>query len=258
VSNPYESPSGIKAPPKKLGPLPISRVGMNISEALNFAFGHPNWMVNCILIGVVNLIPILGPIVTLGYLYDDYTAHLQHGTPSPSEFKIEKFMDYLQRGIGAFLAVLLVSLATGFLAILCVAPFLISGLLVMKESNELGVTLFIMGECFGILVNIILGMLTAPIVLRVGISNKFEEISNIKWAIAMTRMVWPQMILGAIAAALVGFVAGPVGVLMCCVGIIPVIGFISYFHFHLQRQWYEIYVTKGGEPIPLPVESLAK
>jgi hypothetical protein len=41
------------------------------------------------------------------------------------------------------------------------------------------------------------------------------------------------------------------GLLLCCVGILPATALILVAQYHLFYQLYELYLQRGGEPIPL-------
>lgn len=255
MSNPYSSPSGFDAPPQKYIPQKWARNSVDYSEAFNFAFANPNYLMNLILLGIVNIIPVIGPIVVIGYFYDDYILLLREGRPAPSDFKFDRFMAYLQRGVMPFLAALLVGLVLGMLIAILVVPVMIIGAIVAKQSEELGALIMGSFQLGMIPVQIVAGLIVAPAVLRVGISGKFEQISNYQWALGMVKAVWVHMVIGAIVVSFTSMIVGGVGLLLCCVGIIPAAAYLAYVNFHLQRQWYEIYVTKGGEPIPVSTES---
>ena len=43
----------------------------------------------------------------------------------------------------------------------------------------------------------------------------------------------------------------PAGMLICCIGTIFTAGFVAIAGAHLDWQLYELYLARGGEPIPL-------
>lgn len=262
MSNPYATNFSPPVAPPKPGKLPISRSAMDYSEAFHYAMTHPNWIVNCLLLGLVHIIPVvggvLGPWILLGYVYGDYEHYLRTGQAGPSEVKIEKFMDYLQRGIMPFLAALLCGIGVGLVGMIPTIPIVLSVIFLMKDNEGLGIAVLIVGVLMIIALNILLSMLITPIVFRVGLGGKFEDVFNFGWAMSMVKRVWPQMIMAALASFGASMVLGMLGALICFVGVIPVAGFLGYFNFQLQRQLYEIFVTQGGEPISLPAESMAK
>lgn len=266
-SNPYQSPTGYDPPPPKFTPYNFSRTQVSYTEAFDFPRTNPNWIVNCLLLGLPLVVPMIGQILVqligFGYLYDDYEAlqreALQReGRPNPSDVKFEKIGDYVQRGVMPFLAALLLGLATGALTTVICLPLIFIGFALMERTDGVSGVLIGFGYIGIFLMSVILGLLVSPIVLRVGISNRFEEITNFKWAMSMFKMMWPQMLIGSIVIGILSVVIMLLGAAVCCVGMIPAQGYILCMTFHLQRQWYEIFVTKGGEPIPLPGQPVAQ
>jgi Protein of unknown function (DUF4013) len=262
VSNPYASPGGYDVPPQKYPPHNFARTEVSYLEAFDFPRTNPNWILNCLLLGLPLVVPMIGQILVqligFGYLYGDYEALQKTGQPNPSDVKFEKAGDYIQRGVMPFLAALLLGLATGFLTMVICLPLIMIGAALMEKTDGVSGILIGMGYIGIFLSSIILSLLVSPIVLRVGISNRFEEIMNFKWAMSMFKMMWPQMLIGSIVIGLFSVAIMLLGMAVCCVGMIPAQGYVLCMTFHLQRQWYEIFVTKGGEPIPLPAESMMK
>ncbi len=209
--------------------------------------------------GLVNCIPVLGAMVSYGYLFDDYEKLLKEGRPAPTEFKIfDKFGEYLQRGVMPFLAVLLVGIGAWFLSMLCMVPFFILSGILAKGSEEASMVFMILGQLVSGLLNGVLNFIALPIAFRVGLSNRFEEITNVNWSFSMVKAMWLPMLIAAILSWFIAMIGLTAGFLLCCVGIIPAGALIQCFYFQIQRQIYEIYITKGGEPIPLQVETIGK
>src|SRR5438045_654509 len=96
---------------------------MRYMDSLKFVVSRPGWLVNLLLCALCALIPAIGGIVLLGYLFDVFDAVRRDPTTKTyPDFTFNRFMDYLMRGIWPFLAQLiiglLVSIPIGFLAFL--------------------------------------------------------------------------------------------------------------------------------------------
>jgi hypothetical protein len=68
---------------------------------------------------------------------------------------------------------------------------------------------------------------------------------------AFLSRVWIEMVLQALFMSVAGFVLFLGGLVLCVIGIYPamMVAFLAQAHFHYQL--YEIYLSRGGEPIPL-------
>jgi hypothetical protein len=255
VSNPYQPPGGFDAPPVKYTPYRYARTKVDYSEAFNFAMANPNWLVNCILLGIATVVPgfgtLLAQLVSLGYLYGDYDLLLRNGIPPPSDVKLEKFGDYLQRGLMPLVAAILLGMVVALPAMVLFMPIMFIGMGLLESTDGFSVIIVILAALGYFFTIIVLSFLVSPIMFRVGVTNRLEELFNYKWAMGMVKVVWLQMLVASIVIGFIGICIMLLGLLLCGVGTIPATGFVAYMNFHAQRQLYEIYITKGGEQIPL-------
>src|SRR5258708_32650071 len=78
---------------------------------LSYVFENPNWFMNLLLAALCALIPIIGPIVLKGYLYEAVIGLLAVGGARYPDFNFSRFGDYLMRGLWPFLVGLVCSFA---------------------------------------------------------------------------------------------------------------------------------------------------
>ena len=50
---------------------------------------------------------------------------------------------------------------------------------------------------------------------------------------------------------------GVAGLLLCCVGVYPAQAWILLAHYHVWFQLYDLFLQRGGEPIPTKVDRLS-
>src|SRR4051812_32285423 len=82
---------------------------MDYRGGLSCMFKNPSWLAQTTIIGLVSLIPIVGQIVIIGYVFEAAAyLHKRNGESFP-DFRFGRFGDYLGRGAGPFLAGLLFS-----------------------------------------------------------------------------------------------------------------------------------------------------
>src|SRR5262245_15182704 len=82
---------------------------MDYRGGLSCMLKNPGWLAQTSIIGVVSLIPIVGQIVILGYVFEAAAyLHKRNGESFP-DFQFGRFGAYLARGVGPFLAGLLFS-----------------------------------------------------------------------------------------------------------------------------------------------------
>src|ERR1700704_4458903 len=84
---------------------------MNYVGSISDFFKSPHWMMNMLLGGVCVLIPIIGPIVVLGWLITGFWARQDQSFETFPAFDFSHFVKYLERGLWPFLVALVTSMA---------------------------------------------------------------------------------------------------------------------------------------------------
>jgi len=237
---------------------------IDFGRAIGAPFKSPNWIMNvvwvviCFLLSVV----IVGGIVLFGYQMDVIERRSRgRGTAWP-DFDPNRFGEYLSRGLWPWLVNIVLGMA-----------------IVIPLWVIMGIGMAIIGAIFGdpavtgspiapILVFLMLGMfmlaifgavmfILGPCTLRAGLANDFGQGFNFRWALDFGKRTWGQMIFAILAAMLIVIVAEVVGVLACFIGLLVTIPIAQMMITDFGAQLYDIYLTRGGEPVPVrPVQNL--
>lgn len=267
--NPYSSPDpksfSPEGKPFDTGADPGGYSGtMDYFGAFSRIMANPNWFMNILLgglIGVFLACLIIGPIVLLGYSF--LAAEWWHRTRGARypDFDFNKFGDYLGRGAGPFLVGLLSGIVQYVIVQVVMFPLTMAlGLSPIGadggEADPAKVfTLLGINFAVSISLSIIFGFLVWPLQIRSELSNDIGQAFNIKWAFDFVSKCWLEIVFAAILGVLMNFAVAMLGYLALCIGIIPAVGFISLINAWLSMQLYQLYLSRGGEPIPLkPLE----
>lgn len=228
---------------------------LQYQEMFAYVFQNPNWVMNvlwgslCLLVAYV--IPIVPQMVLVGYQYDIIEAKHRRRTLSYPDFDTNRITDYLMRGLWPMLAALAVSIAFVIVAIpLMLVGLLISAALSQNVHEAFGVLSMI--ATFAIYFVAIIGLNVAlvPLMLRAGLTQDFGQAFKMAWIKSFVSLVWKELLLGSIVLALGAFVLAFIGLLVLCVGLIPAMAIAMLAQAHLVWQLYEIFLERGGEPIP--------
>ncbi|HJT78652.1 MAG TPA: DUF4013 domain-containing protein, partial [Gemmataceae bacterium] len=199
---------------------------------------NPGWFGNAFLTGIAAIIPVVGGIAGQGYLFEVVRYLNRKGDSSYPSFEFGRFGDYLGRGIWPVLAALLVGIPLGVLAGILEAVLsmaihsqAVSGVVVLFEI----VAMFVM----------------VPFSLYAGLSRSLALGAMFRFLQDFYKRVAVETIVGLIVVGLINFVLYFVGILACCVGIIPAIGLITLTSAHLFHQLYQLYLARGGQPVPV-------
>jgi hypothetical protein len=254
INDPYRPP----APPFKPDP---PRASLEYLRTWKFAFDSAQWVVTVLFIvaalALSGFIPILPALIVYGYQFEVVEGLHRSGGRSYPDFNLDRFAEYLVRGVWVFLAALL-----GGLVMMPIVAVLIGG----------GVALLIAGAAaagsedaaavvFGaglpllvlliVLVAIPLNIILFPILLRAGLTQDFGAAFNFDWIKSFVSKTWKEMILGTLFLAATGMLATLAGTLLCCIGVYPAMALAVLAQSHLFYQFYELFLARGGEPIPL-------
>ena len=94
-------------------------------------------------------------------------------------------------------------------------------------------------------------LLTGPMSLRAGLSGNIGEGFKFSWVMDFIKRTWKETLLAYLWLTVVGFMLYFVGMLLFCVGTFPAWAWSYMAGTHLNWQLYELYLQRGGEPIPL-------
>jgi hypothetical protein len=240
---------------------------MRYSQAMRYIFTSPKWFYNLFAGAVASLVPVVGDMVLLGYFFEIVESmHLQ-GEEKYPDFDTNRLMNYLMRGLWPYLVGLIVGLIVimplvvifviVFVAVLFSAmppssgpksgppPGPPMGLIFGMEFGFMGIVLLVM---------IPLGLVVVPLMLRAGLSQDFRSAFSWAWVRDFIGRMWGQVLLMQLFVIVYSQVAQIVGLLACCVGVLFARPLVMLTMGHLWHQLYQLYLERGGTPIPLKVQ----
>jgi hypothetical protein len=217
-----------------------------------FASKKPNGLMNLLFGSICVLIPVVGPIVLLGYRAE--MAEDLDKDPKLNDypdFDFNRFIDYLTRGIWPFLMQLIVSAV----AMVLVAFVVVIGVAAAYAAQEplIGVGV---GGVLLIPVILLSILILWPLELHTQLSGKFEFGRAFAFMTRMLKRVWGQALLAALALWFLGTLVILLGYAALCVGVYPAMVIVGMAEQHFIGQLYRLYLDEGGEPIAGPLEEL--
>lgn len=237
---------------REIPPIDFSSGSLQYFAAYSYVFQNANWLLNLLLATVCQIIPVVGPIVFLGYQYEIIEALHRDPRHVYPDFNFNRFGDYLVRGVWPFLVTLVASMAMG--AAMLVPMFLIQIPIAVSNHDHAG-PLAVLATILMSVVAVVLSfgfyLVLMPLVLRAGLTQDFVKAFDFDFLQDFVRRMWIEMLLVALflwASAIVLMIAG---MLICCLGIYPAMTLMMLANAHLLYQLYEVYLVRGGQPIPL-------
>jgi hypothetical protein len=231
---------------------------LNLLRIIKFVFESPQWIANVLWMSLGFLFSgmVVGMLAILGYQMDIVIAENGRVPRRYPDFDMNRIGDYLLRGLWVWLAVLVVSIVIGFLLL----PFFIILLFVIlvlagdgpnRQQEGMGIIVGIASAMIGLVGNALIMAVAAPISLRVGLTGNFAEGLQWRWHLDFIRRTFWSLIGGTLFFIPLIAIYLLFGAALCCVGIIPAIGWFYLSQAQFYSQLYGIYLQRGGTPIPI-------
>ncbi len=263
---------------------------MRYWQSYRFVFNNPNWLTNLLLASVCLLIPIVGQIVLIGYLFevidsllrrspldggrivndsddeafgeqvmDALPANDDYPSAQYPDFVFNRFADYLMRGIWPFLMRLIIGMAVGFPAGFVLFVGLMVGGIASRASNSPWPIIVMYGLfwLFYVVAMLIVSILSIPLYLRAGLSSDFSAAVSMTFFRDFVKRVGKEVVLAELFLAATGTLVTIGGLLLCYVGVFPAAVLLMYASHQLEYQLYELYLKRGGMPVPRRVAQSA-
>ncbi len=228
---------------------------MDFSSSVTDFFKSPKWGMNVLLGGVCMIIPVIGPMILQGWHITGFWARRDQANPSEfPPFDFQFFGKYLERGLWPFLVALIAALArTAFTLILFTGPMIFMSEFGMDETSPRQGFPFILIPCLLIyLISLpLFSFITTPLLLCASITQDFGQSFNLSFIKNFIALVWREQVLSMLFMLGVYFVLIVITVVSCYVGGIFSFPIVIFAAAHLQKQLYQLYLTRGGEAIPV-------
>lgn len=225
---------------------------MKYIEAITDFFKSPKWVTNLLLAAVCCIIPIVGPMVVLGWLITGFWSRKDDSPVTFPDFDFGQFGPWLQRGLWPVLVAVATSLAV---YIVFLIPMILVGVMLGNSSGDGGGLMAIIGSL--LMLGLQLFMMVAiifvmkPIMLRAILVQDFVPSFDFKFVKRFVSLVWLELLISTLVITVASFALGLAGLIALCIGVFLVPPIIYYAIVHLDKQLYQLYLSRGGEPIPL-------
>lgn len=249
AADPYAAPKQSVADPP-----PTSEVSIGYMEAIRFPFAGPHAWMNILLISVGNMIPVIGPIVVLGFIYDTFEALFRQKRTYAPPFEFDRLSEYLMRGVWLFLVQMVVSFLFVMPGVMVVMVAHFAGMMMMERGGDtavLGGVIMGAGHLFYFALLSLMSFLMIPIVIRVGLAQDFAKGFDFAWFRSFLGKMWLEMIVVTLVLTFVGIGYLFVGFALFCVGIFFLAGVLFPTSMYLQYQLYLVFLGRGGKPVEL-------
>jgi hypothetical protein len=216
---------------------------MEFMLAFRYVVDRSGGWTNILLITVCNFIPVVGPIVLMGYRAEVAVALdrdprlLRH-----PQFDFGRFVEYLTRGVWPFLVSLIVALveAPVFLGV-----FFAVGVAAPNVPPALAIAAGLLA--FALIVAI--SFFSAPMIFHSELTGKLDLGGAFRFAADFLKRVGGQLFLAGLAYGFISIPVIVIGLLCCCIGVYPASSLVQMAWPHIMVQLYQLYLDRGGDPL---------
>ena len=218
---------------------------MHYLRSYRFFFTCPHWAGNLLFVSMSQMIPVVGPIVLLGYACEVLEGLHRRGEGNWPAFDFNRFGAYLARG----LIPLVVYLPVLFLA----GIFAFFALLVVRESRLPGraVSLLMTLLIMGFVVLLVLGLVLVPLSLRASLTRELDVPASMEFVRDFLKRVWKEVLLVWLFALVTGQLLLVAGCLVC-IGVYPALVLGVCALHHLMYQLYGCICNAAAGSCPWP------
>jgi hypothetical protein len=224
-------------------------------DSLRFIFSNPDWFKGVLLGGVAMIIPVLNQLILYGYSYEVMELLHRRQTTSYPTFDFNRFAKYITRGVWPFLISFIVQTVLQPVMQFTIQGSIMGTMFAFEADQTVGAivaAIVIPTTLIGTLAIVIgLMLVLTPLLMRAGLSQDFAQAFKLAWIKDFIRRMWMETILVNLFMILTSMLFVPLGCLLFCFpGLMVAMG-LGIAGAHLNWQLYELYLARGGEPIPL-------
>lgn len=242
-------------------PLPPSGPPLKLEYLKGFSFFYrdANFTNNLLLGSVHMLIPIVGPIVLLGW-YCEIIQRLVRRHPRPiPKLDFGDFTHYLGRGLVPFVVQLIVTLP---LMIAIYAAFFLGAFAVALLARQ-GIqdyTLIGIGLIGGIAAFFLIILPASVFIFTMAtfaeLTEDFGQSLNFSLIMGYAKRNWKAIVTAQLVFIPITMLMMVAGVAMCFLGIYLVTVFVNFAYLHLRWQIYELNLQQGGPSLVLKAQQI--
>lgn len=223
-------------------------------KAFRFLFEDGNGWKNLLFGSILMIIPIVGPIVLMGWQMITFQNLVrQEERPIPL-FDFSNFGDYLGKGVIPFVVSLVIMFP--FIFVIIILGFIAGVSVPLFAQQGLPTEFVIVSVVLAVFVIILLGLLPMMVfstaaVTRAYLTEDFGQAFQIGKIWIFGQAIWKRVAVAYIIFFPISIALMFAGMLAFYIGMYPAMVVMNFAWLFIAWEIYELYLKEGGEPIPL-------
>jgi hypothetical protein len=224
-------------------------------QPFRYLFDNPKAGMNLLFACILMLIPIVGPIVSMGWYGRVLRALVKHETPAVPELDFNQFVEYLKEGAIAFVISLLIVLPITFIILFVVFGGIAMISLFTHEPEQMQpfliVTFIGIGGVVLLGFMLLISIFSSAALTRAYLTLDWGQAMDFRKIISYAKATWRSVVTAWVVYLPASILLMIVGMLALYLGLYPASVIMSVAWIHFMYQIYERYLASGGEPIPI-------
>jgi hypothetical protein len=223
---------------------------MNYMRGFQFIKDREKWLQNILLGAVCVLIPIIGAIVFVGYLFEVIEElHRDPNHKNYGDFDFNRFTDYLGRGIWPWLASLIFGFVIAIPLLIITIVIMVIGVIIGQNAPWLFWLLFIFATFFVTIGITVLSVIVWGPTLHAGLTKEFQFGPMMAFGKDFFVRMKKEMLMTALVLLGCSLVAAIPEAITCGLAAYFILPVLLFAEHHWMFQMYELYLQRGGTPI---------
>jgi hypothetical protein len=208
---------------------------MNFGQAFTYIFQDADWLKKIGLVALVQLIPILGQIVAMGFMIEIIRRIIANDPRPLPEFD---FGGFLGKGFQAFVVALVYAIPTIILTLpLQIMPMLIGAIDNPDVYNTMSLAISCLCGGLSFLYGIFLAFILPAAFGRIAATGNIGSAFRIGEIIAQVRRALVPYLIAVLGTMLAGLIV-PFGLIACGIGVFLTVTYYNAVSAHLFGQAY--------------------
>jgi hypothetical protein len=230
---------------------------MNYIASITDFFKSPKWVMNllfaalCVLSAYI--IPVVGIMVLTGWFITGFYARNDDRFETFPDFDFNQFSTYLQRGLWPTLVLMVAGFAIGIVMwiVIMIPLFLVGMVLGGSDSSIIALLLMLISFVLYVAMFVAIHAVMIPLSLRATLTQDFASAFDFGFIKRFLTIMWKEIVLASVFMIVAGMVLMMAGTLALCVGMFAGLALAFFASAHLTKQLYQLYLSRGGDPIPV-------
>ena len=225
---------------------------MQYGRAFGFMTDEPGWLGKFIIAAFIPLVPVVGPLLILGYGFEITRRVIKNETPVLPEWS--DFGDYLKKGF--LTAVVWTAYLLPFAIIVACLNAPAAILMQSRDGSQAltGETLALCGSCLVMLVLVFASLLIPAALGHFAARGSLGSAFQLGDLAVLIRTKPAVYLVSALLLGLLALVLLPIGFLLCVIGMFVGAAFVNIAAAHLFGQAYRVAASEAGL-IPAPASA---